>query len=99
MEFSEDVINVSFIVASVIRKLQVIYSSQFKSSFLIFDIFDGSINMCKEATRPGITNLLLMNRRNFLALAAGASAAAELPLLGWEEDSAIPIIDTHIHLF
>ena len=55
--------------------------------------------MCKEATKLGITNLLPMNRRNFLALAAGASAAAELPLLGWEEDSAIPIIDTHIHLF
>src|SRR5215210_704278 len=40
-----------------------------------------------------------MNRRNFLALAACASAAAELPSVGWEEDPAIPIIDTHIHLF
>ena len=40
-----------------------------------------------------------MNRRNFLALAAGASAAAGLPSLGWEEETAIPIIDTHIHLF
>jgi predicted TIM-barrel fold metal-dependent hydrolase len=97
--FTEGVINVLFIVASVIWKLQVICSSQFKSSFLIFDMFDGSINMCKEATKLGITNLLLMNRRNFLALAAGASAAAELPSLSWEEGSPIPIIDTHIHLF
>ena len=40
-----------------------------------------------------------MNRRNFLALAAGACAAAELPSLSWEEGSPIPIIDTHIHLF
>lgn len=40
-----------------------------------------------------------MNRRNFLALAAGSSAAAVLPSLGWEEDNAMPIIDTHIHLF
>ncbi len=40
-----------------------------------------------------------MNRRNFLVLAAGASATAGLPPLGWKEDAAIPIIDTHIHLF
>ncbi|MEO5998212.1 MAG: amidohydrolase family protein [Chitinophagaceae bacterium] len=40
-----------------------------------------------------------MNRRNFLSLAASASAAAALPSLGWEEDPSIPIIDTHIHLF
>jgi L-fuconolactonase len=40
-----------------------------------------------------------MNRRNFLALAAGASAATALPALGREADTAIPIIDTHIHLF
>ncbi|WP_018620219.1 amidohydrolase family protein [Spirosoma luteum] len=40
-----------------------------------------------------------MNRRDFLALAAGASTTAGLPLLGCHEDTAIPIIDTHIHLF
>jgi L-fuconolactonase len=39
-----------------------------------------------------------MNRRDFLALAAGTSAAAGLSQLGWTE-TAIPIIDTHIHLF
>ncbi|MFD2934701.1 amidohydrolase family protein [Spirosoma flavum] len=38
-----------------------------------------------------------MNRRNFLALAAGASAG--LPALRRQEDTAIPIIDAHIHLF
>ncbi|MBD2700581.1 amidohydrolase family protein [Spirosoma sp. BT702] len=38
-----------------------------------------------------------MNRRKFLALAAGASVTA--PLLSWKEEFAIPIIDTHIHLF
>ncbi|MDB5243396.1 MAG: hypothetical protein JWP57_4021 [Spirosoma sp.] len=38
-----------------------------------------------------------MNRRKFMALAAGASAG--LPFLGGEEQSRIPIIDTHIHLF
>jgi L-fuconolactonase len=41
-----------------------------------------------------------MNRRDFLALAGGASAAAGLSTLGWgDETSAIPIIDAHIHLF
>ncbi len=40
-----------------------------------------------------------MNRRNFLALAAGALPSAGLFSLGRDEDSAIPIIDTHIHLF
>lgn len=40
-----------------------------------------------------------MNRRNFLALAAGASAVTALLSLGGEKDTAIPIIDTHIHLF
>ena len=41
-----------------------------------------------------------MNRREFLALAGGASAAAGLSTLGWAEGtSAIPIIDAHIHLF
>jgi L-fuconolactonase len=40
-----------------------------------------------------------MNRRDFLALAAGSSAAAVLPSLGCKEDDGIPIIDTHIHLF
>ncbi|RRB13911.1 amidohydrolase [Larkinella knui] len=39
-----------------------------------------------------------MNRRNFLTLAVGASAATGFPSLGGE-DTAIPIIDTHIHLF
>jgi L-fuconolactonase len=39
-----------------------------------------------------------MNRREFLSLAAGASAAAGLSRLSWGE-TAIPIIDTHIHLF
>ena len=38
-----------------------------------------------------------MNRRNFLALTA--SATAGLPSLGWKQDTAIPIIDTHIHVF
>ncbi|WP_420150555.1 amidohydrolase family protein [Spirosoma sp.] len=38
-----------------------------------------------------------MNRRDFLALAAGASAT--FPSLTWRQDTAIPIIDTHIHLF
>lgn len=38
-----------------------------------------------------------MNRRNFLALTA--DAAAGLPFMGWEQDTPIPIIDTHIHLF
>src|SRR3954469_4310972 len=40
-----------------------------------------------------------MNRKHFLVLAAGASAAAVLPSMGRTEDPAIPIIDTHIHLF
>jgi L-fuconolactonase len=41
-----------------------------------------------------------MNRRDFLALAGGASAAAGLSTLGWgDETSAIPILDAHIHLF
>lgn len=40
-----------------------------------------------------------MNRRNFLALTASASAVAGLPSLGWKAEAAIPIIDTHIHLF
>ncbi len=40
-----------------------------------------------------------MNRRNFLALATGASAGTLLPSLGQDEDFTIPIIDTHIHLF
>jgi L-fuconolactonase len=41
-----------------------------------------------------------MNRRRFLTLAAGASASASLSSLGWGWDArAIPIIDTHIHLF
>jgi L-fuconolactonase len=39
-----------------------------------------------------------MNRRDFLGLAAGASVAAGLSSLTWSE-AAIPIIDTHIHLF
>ncbi|GAB4016501.1 amidohydrolase family protein [Spirosoma migulaei] len=38
-----------------------------------------------------------MNRRDFLALTTSASAG--LPLLQWGEDTPIPIIDTHIHLF
>ncbi|GAB3694043.1 amidohydrolase family protein [Spirosoma flavus] len=38
-----------------------------------------------------------MNRRHFLALTAGASVTA--PLVSWKEVAAIPIIDTHIHLF
>ncbi|QHV95722.1 amidohydrolase family protein [Spirosoma endbachense] len=38
-----------------------------------------------------------MNRRDFLALAASASAG--LPSLRWQDDTTIPIIDTHIHLF
>ena len=43
---------------------------------------------------------LLMNRREFLAITAGASAAAGLSSMGWGVDApAIPIIDTHIHLF
>ncbi|GAB3992902.1 amidohydrolase family protein [Spirosoma daeguense] len=40
-----------------------------------------------------------MNRRNFLALTAGASATIGLPSISWGEEPAIPIIDTHIHLF
>ena len=41
-----------------------------------------------------------MNRRKFLALAGGASAAAGLSTFGWAEGtSAIPVIDAHIHLF
>lgn len=40
-----------------------------------------------------------MNRRNFLALTASASVTAGLPSLRREQDTAIPIIDTHIHLF
>ncbi|RRB06442.1 amidohydrolase family protein [Larkinella rosea] len=40
-----------------------------------------------------------MNRRNFLALAAGASTATGLSSLSWSAETAIPIIDTHIHLF
>jgi L-fuconolactonase len=38
-----------------------------------------------------------MNRRDFLALAASASAV--LPSLRLQDDTTIPIIDTHIHLF
>ncbi|MFD1140984.1 amidohydrolase family protein [Larkinella insperata] len=40
-----------------------------------------------------------MNRRDFLALAAGASYTAGLPALSRRQDNPIPIIDTHIHLF
>ncbi|RAJ90872.1 putative TIM-barrel fold metal-dependent hydrolase [Larkinella arboricola] len=40
-----------------------------------------------------------MNRRNFLAIAAGASAATGLTSLNQGDKTAIPIIDTHIHLF
>lgn len=41
-----------------------------------------------------------MNRRKFLTIAAGASAAAGLSSVSWGEDApAIPIIDTHVHLF
>ncbi|MRS60333.1 amidohydrolase family protein [Larkinella terrae] len=39
-----------------------------------------------------------MNRRNFLSLSIGAVAASGLPALS-RADTAIPIIDTHIHLF
>lgn len=38
-----------------------------------------------------------MNRRDFLA--ATASATALFPMLGAQQDTAFPIIDTHIHLF
>lgn len=40
-----------------------------------------------------------MNRREFLALSAGVSVAAGLPVTDAERNEAIPIIDTHIHLF
>ena len=41
-----------------------------------------------------------MNRREFLAIAAGAPAAAGLSSWGWGSSApAVPIIDTHIHLF
>ncbi|MFC5411936.1 amidohydrolase family protein [Larkinella bovis] len=40
-----------------------------------------------------------MNRRHFLALAAGASALASRPALAQTKEAPIPIIDTHIHLF
>ncbi|WP_138992723.1 amidohydrolase [Larkinella sp. C7] len=40
-----------------------------------------------------------MNRRNFLALAVGASAATGLSPADRTEDTSIPVIDTHIHLF
>jgi L-fuconolactonase len=41
-----------------------------------------------------------MNRRDFLALAACGSLAVRLSSLAWDEPTAaIPIIDTHIHLF
>ncbi|WP_080059467.1 amidohydrolase family protein [Spirosoma aerolatum] len=40
-----------------------------------------------------------MNRRDFLALTAGASTTVGLSSLGWGNDTSIPIIDTHIHLF
>lgn len=40
-----------------------------------------------------------MNRRNFLGLAVSASAATGLPELSWPDETDIPIIDTHIHLF
>lgn len=40
-----------------------------------------------------------MNRRHFLTLTAGASATVGLRPFDWEAAPAIPIIDTHIHLF
>ncbi len=40
-----------------------------------------------------------MNRRNFLALTVGASAATGLSPSDRMENAAIPVIDTHIHLF
>ncbi|QMW06317.1 amidohydrolase family protein [Spirosoma foliorum] len=40
-----------------------------------------------------------MNRRHFLALTAGASATVGLSSFDWGTAPAIPIIDTHIHLF
>jgi L-fucono-1,5-lactonase len=41
-----------------------------------------------------------MNRREFLAIAAGAPAAAGFSSWGWGSSApAVPIIDTHIHLF
>lgn len=40
-----------------------------------------------------------MNRRKFLAVSAGASLAAGLQAAGAAQNPAIPIIDTHIHLF
>lgn len=41
-----------------------------------------------------------MQRRKFLTIAAGASVSAGLSALGWTTElPAIPIIDTHIHLF
>ncbi|HEX4489204.1 MAG TPA: amidohydrolase family protein [Terriglobales bacterium] len=39
-----------------------------------------------------------MNRRDFISLAAGATAAAGFSTFAWGE-TPIPIIDTHIHLF
>lgn len=40
-----------------------------------------------------------MNRREFLAISAGMSVAAGFPAVAIENKRAIPIIDTHIHLF
>lgn len=40
-----------------------------------------------------------MNRRDFLTLTAGASLTAGFPVLARQANTAIPIIDTHIHLF
>lgn len=47
----------------------------------------------------GMVNFSPMNRRNFLALATGASTISASPSLRREDDFTIPIIDTHIHLF
>jgi len=40
-----------------------------------------------------------MNRRDFLAITAGAYKTVGLSSLVWGNDTPIPIIDTHIHLF
>lgn len=40
-----------------------------------------------------------MNRRNFLALSAGLPFINRFPVNSAEQNLAIPIIDTHIHLF
>jgi L-fuconolactonase len=53
---------------------------------------------CNPVEALRIITLVPMNRRNFLALAAGASAASALPTLIGKE-VPIPIIDTHIHFF